>query len=144
MKHEAYYKKKKRGQAMIITVVFFLFILTTIIVGVSFAVLRQVKSGQNLIRSKESYHIAEAGLENILYKIENSIDYSDIDIFMINGYFGTTTVSDISGGKLVVSEADRDGSIVKVSASIYGKTKDKDKNKNKNKDWSIQNWNEIE
>ncbi len=51
--------RKNNGQAMITSVIFFIFIVTTIVVGVSFAVLRQVKSGQNLINSKESYYIDE-------------------------------------------------------------------------------------
>ena len=51
--------RKNNGQAMITSVIFFIFIVTTIVVGVSFAVLRQVKSGQNLINSKEKYYIDE-------------------------------------------------------------------------------------
>ena len=55
---------------MITSVIFFIFIVTTIIVGVSFAVLRQVKNGQNLINSKENYYIDEGVTEIEKYQLK--------------------------------------------------------------------------
>ena len=62
--------RKNKGQAMITSVIFFIFIVTTIVIGVSFAVLRQVKNGHDLIKSKENYYIAEGEIEMQKYNLK--------------------------------------------------------------------------
>ena len=106
------------GQAMITAVMFFLFITVTIVGGVSFSVLRQVKSGQDLIRSKESYYISEAGVEDVTYRIKNSKNYSAAEALSLGGFTANTTVSDISGGKIISSATNRDGDVRKVAAQV--------------------------
>ena len=103
---------------MLTAVIFFLFITITIVGGVSFAVLRQVKNGQDLIRSKESYYVSEAGLEDVVYRIKNGKNYSSTETLNVNGYSAVTTVSDVSGGKLIASATNRDGDVRKVSTNI--------------------------
>ncbi len=103
---------------MITAVIFFLAIMLTIVGGVSFAVLRQVKNAHDFIRSKESYYLSEGGMEDLLYRVKAGKNYSSAETLILNNYSTVTTVSDVSGGKLISASTNRDGDVRKISANI--------------------------
>ncbi|MSR71567.1 MAG: hypothetical protein EXS50_02795 [Candidatus Taylorbacteria bacterium] len=108
----------RSGQVMITAVVFFLFITVTIVGGVAFSVLRQVKAGQDLIRSKESFFASESGVEDVLYRIKSGKNYSANESLPISDITASTTVGDITGGKSILSVSSNSGDVRKVYAEI--------------------------
>ncbi len=103
---------------MIASVIFFLGIGLAIVAGVSQTTLRDIQSSQNLLKSRESYAVAEALHEDVLYRLQNGMTVSTNESLSLNGYSASTTIADVSGGKQVTSAGDRDNFIKKVSSFV--------------------------
>ena len=106
------------GQVMIASVIFFLGIGLAILTGVSQTTLRDLQGSQNVVKSRESYAVAEALHEDVLYRLQNGMNVSATENLTLNGYTASTTVTDVSGGKQVTSTGDRDSYIKKVSSMV--------------------------
>jgi len=74
---------KNRGQIMITAVVFFIIISSTIIFGMVTPILKQVKTGQDNLKSKQSYYLANASLEDVVYRIKNGKQYSTTEVMLL-------------------------------------------------------------
>jgi len=94
------------GQAVMIAIVFFLFISTTIVLGVSNPILKQAKVSRDLIRGRESLFLAEAGIEDVVYRIKNNKTVSGSETLTLNGGTATTLVEDISNKKQITTTSD--------------------------------------
>lgn len=110
--------RTQSGQVMIASVIFFLGIGLAIITGVSQTTIRDLQASQNVLKSRESYAVAEALHEDVLYRLQNGMNVSTIENLTLNGYSASTTVTDVSGGKQVTSVGDRDSFIKKVSSYV--------------------------
>jgi len=113
MKYFSLKSKKTRstfqsGQAIMIAIVFFLFISTTIVLGVSNPILKQAKVSRDLIRGRESLFLAEAGIEDVVYRIKNNktVSVSGSETLTLNGGTATTLVEDISNKKKITTTSD--------------------------------------
>ena len=106
------------GQVMIASVIFFLGIGLAILTGVSQTTLRDLQGSQNVIKSRESYAVAEALHEDVLYRLQNGMTVSPTENLTLNGYTASTTIVDVSGGKQVTSTGDRDSYIKKVNSYV--------------------------
>lgn len=106
------------GQVMIASVIFFLGIGLAILTGVSQTTLRDLQGSQNVVKSRESYAVAEALHEDVLYRLQNGMNVGTTENLTLNGYTASTTVTDVSGGKQVTSTGDRDAYIKKVSSYV--------------------------
>ncbi len=106
------------GQVMIASVIFFLGIGLAILTGVTQTTLRDLQGSQNLVKSRESYAVAEALHEDVLYRLQNGMNVSATENLTLNGYTASTTVADVSGGKQVTSTGDRDSYIKKVNSMV--------------------------
>lgn len=103
---------------MLTAVIFFLFVSVTIVFGIVTPVLKQVKIGQENNKSKTSFYLANAGMEDVLYRIKNGKLYSATEVLALNGEYATTTTTDISGGKEVVSNAKMNNNVRKIKTSL--------------------------
>lgn len=103
---------------MLTAVVFFVIISATIVFGIVTPILKQVKIGQENRKSKESYYLANGGLEDLIYRIKNGKQYSISEVISLNGSYATTTVADTSTGKTLVSTGNVNSDIRKVQASL--------------------------
>gem|GEM_PF-1854676 len=106
------------GQVMIASVIFFLGIGLAILTGVSQTTLRDLQVSQNVVKSRESYAVAEALHEDVLYRLQNGMNVSATESLTLNGYTASTTIDDVSGGKQVTSTGDRDSYIKKVNSMV--------------------------
>ncbi|TAK57475.1 hypothetical protein EPO17_01895 [Patescibacteria group bacterium] len=112
-------KSKQSGQAMIISVVFFLIIGLIVVVGISETVVRDLKNVQNIVKSRESYAIGEALHEDVVYRFKQSMQVGTEESLTLNGYTASSTISDIVGGKRVITSADRSGYIKRVMSDLF-------------------------
>lgn len=92
----------QRGQAIITSVVFLLFISLSLVLGISSSSLREFKITEDSTKSKQSYFLAEAALEDIYYRLQNGKQVSSTEVLSLNGGTATTTVTNTSTGKRLV------------------------------------------
>jgi len=112
-------REKLGGQAMMTATIFFVVVSLTIILGLAGPVLRQGRIVSDLFRSRESYFLAEAGMEDVVYRLQNRLPVSSSNQTLdIDGNTVTTDTTDISGGKIITAIADWNGYIRKVETRL--------------------------
>ena len=109
---------KKSGQVVILTTIFFLVISSTIVFGFIAPAIRHIKVASNLLHSRESYFLAEAGTEDVLYRLKTSLPTSSSQSLSIDGKTVTTEIADVVGGKTIISEANWDDYYRKIRTKI--------------------------
>ena len=104
---------------MIIATIFFVFISLTILLGITNPTLRQGTIIADMGRSRESFFLAEAGVEDVVYRLKNRINVSSGDqTLTLNGRIATTNLSDSAGSKVITSISDWDGRVRKVETRL--------------------------
>ncbi|TAL49352.1 hypothetical protein EPN83_01220 [Patescibacteria group bacterium] len=112
-------RKVETGQAMILAVLFFVFISLAILLGISGPVLRQVKIVSDLLNSRESYFLAEAGMEDVVYRLKNRLPVSSSgQMLTISGQSAAVDTVDSAGEKVVTATANWSGRIRKVETRL--------------------------
>lgn len=111
----------KKGAALLIAILFFLIISVTIVVGSSGTVIADRKSAQNLIKSKASYFVSEAGVEDVLYRIIKSKNYSDTETLTLDGNIASVIVTG-DGTKEVVATGNASNLIRKIKTNLIAGT----------------------
>ncbi len=108
----------KRGAAVMTVVFFFVFVTITISIGMTGPVVREYKNARDFENSKETAYLAEAGIEDVLYRIKSGKQYDAEEVLVLNGNTVTTTVTDIS----IVSPVQKRVSAVANISGIVRKT----------------------
>jgi len=107
------------GAALIIIVIFFLIISTLLVAGAAGPVIRTARISKNLFYSSESYYLAEAGIEDVYYRIKNGIQVSPAETISLGGNSVTTSIINVgSNNKEVTSEASVDSHVRKVKVDL--------------------------
>ncbi len=101
-----YTKKKNTGSVMIFTTLFFISISMILLSGLSYVSVKSIKNIRNTIIGKTNYYVAEAGMEDALYRLKNSfliypnttltIDANSASVNFIDTYDGYTTLSSVA------------------------------------------------
>lgn len=91
------------GQAMMVATMFFLAVSITIILGLVSPIVKQQKMATQLLLSRQSYFLAEAGLEDVVYRLSNNYQVDASEILSLNGGSATTVTSDVAGGKEILA-----------------------------------------
>jgi len=95
-----------QGQAVITATIFFMAISLLVIMGISGPVIRQIKISNNLDRSTQSFYLSEAAGEDAMYRIKNGLQIDSQVTLSLANYSATVNITDISGGKEIISEGD--------------------------------------
>lgn len=107
-------KNYNQGQAVISVTVFLLIMSLVIISGFSAVVLRETKNSQKFVFSKRSYFLAEAGAEDMSYRIIKGKNYSTQEVINIDGYTVTTNMTAVGNERHVIAMGDVGKDIRKV------------------------------
>lgn len=108
-----------KGQAIITVIIFFLFISLVIIFGLSVSAVSELKISKNLIRSKQSYSLAEAGAEDLAYRLKTGRQYDVNENLTIGGFTAAVSTVNLSGSeKEITSTADVFNLIRKVKIKL--------------------------
>lgn len=91
--------KTNGGAAMMILVFFFVFISLTILVGIVTPVLREFKIVTDNLNSKQSYFLSESGIEDMIYRIKNSLQFDTSENLILGDSTAITTITDISSSE---------------------------------------------
>ncbi|MBU1091494.1 hypothetical protein KKA27_01360, partial [Patescibacteria group bacterium] len=106
------------GQALMTAVIFFLLISVSVIGGMSFSILSGVKFSLSAISSKESYFLAEAATEDIVFRITKGKNYSSNEVIALNNSFATTTTENVSGEVELISTASVNDNVRKIKVTM--------------------------
>ncbi len=110
LKTKNYKLKTNSGQAMLISVIFFLFISLSIIAGLVSPSVREFKIANDAIHSRQSFFLAESGVEDAYYRIvrNGTLPASGTQIIIsLNGATASTTIIDTSASiKTITSLGD--------------------------------------
>jgi hypothetical protein len=111
-------KNTQQGMAMLISVFFFLAILVTIVLGIAVPITKQIQIGNELYRSKQSYFLAAAGVEEALYRLQEGMNITSGDTLAISGQSTTMTVTNTTNGRTIESNADYNDAFRKIRAEV--------------------------
>lgn len=104
---------------MMVVVFFFLLISLTILIGIVTPVVREFNIASENFRSKQSYFVAESGVEDVLYRLKSNMNIGASETLVIGNSSATTTMTDISSDqKEIVSLGDTDSIQRKVNISV--------------------------
>lgn len=95
--------KYEAGQAMMIATIFFLVISITIVFGLVGPIARQQKMSYQALTSRQSYFLAEAGMEDVVFRLKNGTSVSSTEVLSLGGSSATTVTTDTGEGKTVVA-----------------------------------------
>lgn len=94
---------QQKGQAMLIATIFFLVIAITIIFGLAGPVTKQKHIVANLMQSRESYFLAEAGMEDVVFRLKNGISVGTTETLVLNNQSVITTTTSSGSNRIVTS-----------------------------------------
>ena len=94
------------GQAMMVATVLFLVVSITIIFGLAGPILKQQKIASQFLLSRQSYFLAEAGIEDVVYQLKTGKPVDATETLSLDDNTTTITTTDTLDGKEVISVAD--------------------------------------
>ncbi len=107
-----------KGQAMITAVMFFLVISVTIVLGISGPLIRQIKTGYETYNSKESYYLAEASIEDVVYRLRTNKQVSSTETLTLNGGSVSSVVATTPTGKEITATANKNSDYRKLKTAV--------------------------
>jgi len=96
------FKNKQEGSALMVVMVLFVGVSLSVGLGLTVPVIRANRIATNNLESKRSYFISESGIEDVYYRMKNSIIVGASETLTIGSSTATTTTTDISGGRKTV------------------------------------------
>ena len=85
--------KKNSGSAMMIAIIFFLFISLVIISGLVSPTVREYQNSSVNLKSKNSYYLAESGVEDAMYRIAAGKTIGASETITLGSNSETTTIT---------------------------------------------------
>ena len=103
------------GQAAITATLFFIALMFAITYGLSSLALQIEKTTRTNISGKKSYFIAEAGEEDVVYRLIEGKTVDATETLYLDGHVATTTITTIGSDRQVTSQ----GSVSKNIRNVY-------------------------
>jgi hypothetical protein len=97
------FRNTARGQAMLFTMICVVILSTLVTYGISAPVVRDYKVASEGLYGRRSYFMSESSVEDILYRLKNSISVASSETLYDGTNYNTITVTDIGGGQKEVS-----------------------------------------
>ncbi|MCH8889169.1 hypothetical protein IID26_01960, partial [Patescibacteria group bacterium] len=115
--------ERNRGQVVILAVILFSFGSFIFVSGVMSQVLSDTKAANNSIRSKQSYYLAESGIEDVIYRIVTNKSTSASETLSLGGSTTTIDTIDVDGGrKEITAEGDVTNLIRRITTELITST----------------------
>jgi hypothetical protein len=114
-KLNAHYKK---GQIILIAVLFFLGISTIVLIGLISPLVTQIKGTGIFSKSTGSYLLAEAAVEDVLYRLKTGKQVSNSATYNLGGGSATVVVTNTANGKQITATGDSNNNIRKIQANV--------------------------
>lgn len=108
-----------RGQAVLIAAIFFLLISSVVIFGIAIPISKQIAVASDLFKSKESFFLAEGGLEDVFYRLANGYEVLSSEQLNFGDYNVNIAITDAGQNKVIVAEADRGSYFRKIKSELF-------------------------
>ncbi len=115
---KTFFIKRERGQAMMVATMFFLIVSLTIIYGLATPVLKQEKIVAGLFLSRQSYFLAEAGIEDAIYRLTTGKALPSSSALTLGSSTATVTTTNTATGKQILASGSVQNAVRKVQAGI--------------------------
>lgn len=99
-------REPREGQAALTLLIFFLFAGASLLVSFSSIAFRETRASRVDMRATQSYALAEAGVEDIAYRIRTGKAYPAAETLSLDGSSATVTVTSGANQKTVESSGD--------------------------------------
>lgn len=106
------------GQALLTAILFFTFVSSAIVFGIINPILTQAQASLDVIKSKESFFLAEAATEDVLYRLQTRKLLDATEYLSLNNATATTTITNITNGKEILVSADKRNTVRKVKTRV--------------------------
>ena len=106
------------GQAMMVATILFLVVSITIIFGLAGPIIRQQEITSQFLLSRQSYFLAEAGIEDVVYQLKTAKLVASTEILSLGGNTTTITITNTPEGKEITSVADVQNATRKLKTNI--------------------------
>jgi hypothetical protein len=101
---------KEKGQIVIIVTTLFMMLSLTMILGSSGTVFRGQRMVSDLLESRSTYFLAEAGVEDVSYRLSNGLPYATSgQILTMDGHSVSVDTETVNGRKIVTATSDWNG-----------------------------------
>ncbi len=110
--------QRKKGQIMIITVLFFLCVSIVVILGLTSPMVRHISMATSISVSKESFYAAEAGVEDIIYRLKSGLPVAPSQTLTVGDNNAVTTIADELGGKAIIALGEANDYIRKIQTHL--------------------------
>jgi hypothetical protein len=114
-------KRKKMmhsGQAMMIATIFFLIVSMTIILGLAGPILRQGRIVSDVYKSRESYFLAESGIEDVIYRLRTGKSVGTTVNLSLNGGSASVEITPTASGKQVIATGSKNNDVRKIQSNV--------------------------
>jgi fibronectin-binding autotransporter adhesin len=116
---DSFHDTKQKGNVLIIVMLLFVVISLSIASGLVVPVLRANRIARSELKSKQSYFLAESGIEDAYYRIKNSKQISASETLILDGQTATTTITTVgTSQKTIVAQGDVDNVQRKITAVL--------------------------
>lgn len=122
MKNNEKLSSLESGQAMITAVVLLVFVSVAIMLGLGSSAIKDIKITGDFVKSKQSYFVAESGVEDVAYRIKKIKQISSFEVLALNGAIATTTITDVGSNKELLSVSALDSHARKVKTTVSSAT----------------------
>ena len=99
---------------MMVATMFFLVISLTIIFGLAGPIVRQQKMVSQFLLSRQSYFLAEAGVEDVAYRLMVGMPVGATETLTLNGSSVTTATAETVGGKTITATGEVNKAVRKI------------------------------
>ncbi|MDO8728802.1 MAG: hypothetical protein Q7K26_02800 [bacterium] len=106
------------GQVMMVATILFLVVSVTIIFGMVGPILKQQKITSQMLLSRQSYFLAEAGIEDVVYRLQTGKLVSSNENLTLSGNTVTTVTTDTAEGKQIVAIGEVKETFRKVEVNL--------------------------
>ncbi|MBX4181334.1 hypothetical protein KW807_00520 [Candidatus Parcubacteria bacterium] len=106
------------GQAMMVATIFFLVVSLTIIFGLMNPVIKQQKAAAQTLLSRQSYFLAEAGVEDVVYRLKSGQTVGDSETLALGGSTASTLTTGVLQNKQIISTGDVSSVVRKVRSDL--------------------------
>lgn len=111
-------KQNNKGQVMLAAVLFIVLAALAVMGGTVTPVLRDRDSVRAGGEGKQSFYLAEAGVEDVAYRLKNGLGVSSSETITVGNTVANTIIADTLGGKTITAVGDLNNLIRRVGASL--------------------------
>ena len=103
---------------MMVATILFLVVSVTIIFGLAGPILKQQKMVSQSLLSRQSYFLAEAGIEDVVYRLKTGQPVSATEVLNLSGSTVTTITADTDAGKQIIATGEVGETVRKVETDL--------------------------